>query len=280
MQNFLRTKIIATLGPSTGTREKIKELLCAGAGAFRLNTSHGEPAWHAEKIQDIRAIAAELSLHIPIILDLQGPKIRVGSLLQPIDLQDGDKVVLKHAMTQEEPNCIPIDYSGIVSDLKPGNNLLLDDGKIQMKITSVLSDRLEAVVTDGGLLTSRKGVNIPDAKLNIPSLSQKDINYIKFAVENNVDWIALSFVRTKDDLLQAKEYIKQAGGDIPIIAKIEKPIALDNIEEIMDNSEGIMVARGDLGIEISPQRVPVVQKHLIKRANTHKKVVITATQML
>lgn len=280
MQNFLRTKIIATLGPSTTTREKIRELLCAGAGAFRLNTSHGEPAWHAEKIQDIRAVAEELSLHIPIILDLQGPKIRVGNLLQPIDLQDGDKVVLKHAMTQEEPNCIPIDYSGIVSDLKPGNNLLLDDGKIQMKITSVLSDRLEAVVTDGGLLTSRKGVNIPDAKLNIPSLSQKDINYIKFAVENNVDWIALSFVRTKDDLLQAKEYIKQAGGDIPIIAKIEKPIALDNIEEIMDNSEGIMVARGDLGIEISPQRVPVVQKHLIKRANTHKKVVITATQML
>ena len=280
MQNFLRTKIIATLGPSTSTRKKIRELLCAGAGAFRLNTSHGEPAWHAEKIQDIRAVAEELSLHIPIILDLQGPKIRVGNLLQPIDLQDGDKVVLKHAMTQEEPNCIPIDYSGIVSDLKPGNNLLLDDGKIQMKITSVLSDRLEAVVTDGGLLTSRKGVNIPDAKLNIPSLSQKDINYIKFAVENNVDWIALSFVRTKDDLLQAKEYIKQAGGDIPIIAKIEKPIALDNIEEIMDNSEGIMVARGDLGIEISPQRVPVVQKHLIKRANTHKKVVITATQML
>lgn len=280
MQNFLRTKIIATLGPSTSTRKKIRELLCAGAGAFRLNTSHGEPAWHAEKIQDIRAIAAELNLHIPIILDLQGPKIRVGNLLQPINLQEGDKVVLKHAMAQEEPSCIPVDYSGIVNDLKSGNNLLLDDGKIQMRITSVLSDRLEAVVTDGGLLTSRKGVNIPDAKLNIPSLSQKDINYIKFAVENNVDWIALSFVRTKEDLLQAKEYIKQAGGDIPIIAKIEKPIALDNIEEIMDNSEGIMVARGDLGIEISPQRVPVVQKHLIKRANTHKKVVITATQML
>ena len=157
MQNFLRTKINSlTLGPSTTTREKIRELLCAGAGAFRLNTSHGEPAWHAEKIQDIRAVAEELSLHIPIILDLQGPKIRVGNLLQPIDLQDGDKVVLKHAMTQEEPNCIPIDYSGIVSDLKPGNNLLWDDGKIQMKITSVLSDRLEAVVTDGGLLTSAK----------------------------------------------------------------------------------------------------------------------------
>jgi pyruvate kinase len=276
----MKTKIIATLGPATDTPEKIRELIETGVGAFRLNTSHGEKEWHADKVKAIRTVSAELNLHIPIILDLQGPKIRVGKLPQPMELKDGDMVTLNCAMTQEEKNCIPVDYPGIINDLKLSDVVMLDDGRIQLKITAVLPDKLEAIVTNGGVLTSRKGINVPGAKLSVPSLSPKDIDYIKFAVENAIDWLALSFVRTKDDLLQAKEYVKQAGGNIPFIAKIEKPIALDNIDEIMDNSEGVMIARGDLGIEISPEHVPIVQKHLIAKANDKRRLVITATQML
>ncbi|OGI01783.1 MAG: pyruvate kinase [Candidatus Melainabacteria bacterium GWF2_37_15] len=275
MKNLLHTKIIATIGPASNTVEKITELINAGVRSFRVNSSHGTPESHLQEIQNVRRAAQDLNIYIPIILDLQGPKIRAGILREPMNLKEGQVVILKPAKEQGNEDFIPVDYPELFKDLKPDDVILMDDGKIQMKITSTNAENIEAVVTDGGVLTSRKGINVPGVKLNVPSITQRDIDYIKFAVLNKVDYLALSFVRKKEDVLQVKEYC-----DIPVIAKIEKPEAVENLNEIMAVSDGIMVARGDLGIEISPQRVPIVQKHIIKEANSHKKEVITATQML
>lgn len=274
MNNNLLTKIVATIGPASSSQEKITELINAGVRIFRINTSHGSPQAHLEKIKSIREVSCRLNQYIPIILDLQGPKIRVGILQEPIKLAEGQNVVLKSAKEQGN-DFIPVDYPDLYKDLTPGNRILMDDGKIEMQVLSSSAEKIEAVVTDGGLLQSRKGINIPGATLNVPSLTQRDIDYIKFGNENKVDYIALSFVRKKEDIIQAKQYTS-----IPIIAKIEKPEAVENLDEIMEVTEAIMVARGDLGIEVSPQRVPIVQKHVIKKANKLKKEVITATQML
>ncbi len=280
MKNMLRTKIIATIGPASNSEEIISELIKAGARAFRINSSHGKKEEHLEIIKKIRKVAQHLNLCVPIMFDLQGPKIRIGILKAPINLKEGDNVVLKPCGEQEDENFIPIDHRGLAEDLKEGDVVLLDDGKIELKVTGKFSDSVEAVVTDGGVLTSRKGVNIPTARINIPSITPRDIEFINFAVENMVDYFALSFVRTKEDIIKAKEYIKKAGGQTPVIAKIEKPEAVNNLVDIIMISDGIIIARGDLGIEISPERVPVVQKHIIKEANSLGKEVITATQML
>ena len=280
MKNFTKTKIIATLGPATDSPGEIIELLNAGVRVFRINSSHGNQKEHLERIKNIRQAAAGLNLHIPIILDLQGPKIRIGNLKKPIELKKGGNIVFKACPTQEEDEIIPVDYCDIGQDLKEDDIILLDDGKLRLKVLKIKEGQIETLVINGGILTSRKGMNIPGALIHVPSITQKDIGYIKFAVDNEVDYIALSFVRTKQDIIQAKEYIKQTGGDIPVIAKIEKPDAVKNLSEIMSVSDGIMVARGDLGVEISPQKVPVVQKHMIKESNFMRKEVITATQML
>jgi len=280
MKNQLHTKIIATVGPASGTEEIIAELIKNGVRAFRINSSHGTQEAHLEKIRIIRKVSDELDMYLPIMLDLQGPKIRAGILKEPVDLVEGQEVNLKPGKEQTDESFIPVDFPNLCSDLKVDDVLLLDDGKIQLKITGTGPDALQAVVTDGGTLTSRKGVNIPGATLNVPSLTQKDIDYIKFAVENRLDYIALSFVRESRDILLAKDYISRSGGDIPVIAKIEKPEAVANLREIIEASDAIIVARGDLGIEISPQRVPVVQKQIIRESNALKKEVIVATQML
>ncbi len=280
MKNLLRTKIIATIGPASDGTEKITELIKAGVRLFRVNSSHGNIQEHDQRIKNIRKAARELNLYIPIILDLQGPKIRAGILKEPIYLKEGEVITLKPSEEQGNNDFIPVDYTGLCRDLKIDDVILIDDGKIELKVIGTEPEKIEALVTDGGILTSRKGINIPKAVLSVPSLTQKDIDYIKFAVEKNVDYIALSFVRSKKDVERAKEYIKSSGGDIPIIAKIEKPEGVDKLREIMEVSEAIIVARGDLGIEISIQRVPVVQKQIIKEANLLKKEVIVATQML
>lgn len=278
MKNLLHTKIIATIGPASGFPETIKELINSGVRVFRINSSHGTREKHLEKIHNIREVARELGLYIPIILDLQGPKIRVGNLKEPLILEKGDSVIMKPG--KGDGDFIPVDYGELYQALKADDVVMLDDGKIQLKVITSKPEGIKAIVTNGGVLTSRKGVNIPGATLNIPSLTPKDIEYIKFAVENRIDYIALSFVRSSEDIKEAKEYIRQAGGDIPVIAKIEKPEAVANLEEIILAADSIMVARGDLGIEISPQKVPIVQKRIIKEANSYKKEVITATQML
>jgi pyruvate kinase len=280
MQKLIKTKIIATIGPATCTEEKIKDLILAGANIFRINSSHESKEIHKERIEIIRKIAEELNLHIPVNLDLQGPKIRVGTLKEPMELVEDSTVVLKPAMEQEDPSIIPVDYMGIVNDVKQGDKILLDDGKIGMTVISLTKKSITAKVIYGGTLKSRKGLNIPGTTASISAITDKDIDFIKFAIENNVDYLALSFVRTKDDVIKAKRYVQQFKGDIPLIAKIEKPQALDNLESIIMASDGVMVARGDLGIEISPERVPIAQKQIIEISSSHRKEVIVATQML
>jgi len=280
MQKLMKTKIIATIGPATCTEEKIKELILAGTKIFRINSSHESKEIHKQRIETVRKISGELNLHIPVILDLQGPKIRVGTLNEPMELAEDAIVVLKPALEQEDPAIIPVDYMGIINDVKVGDKILLDDGKIGLTVLSLTKDSITSKVIYGGTLKSRKGLNIPGTTASISAITDKDIDFIKFAVENNVDYLALSFVRTKDDVVRAKSYVQQFKGDIPVIAKIEKPQALDNLESIIMASDGVMVARGDLGIEISPERVPIAQKQIIEMSNSHRKEVIVATQML
>lgn len=280
MQTLVKTKIIATIGPACNTEEKIYELIKAGVKTFRVNTSHGNKEEHAKNIDTIRKISKSLNAHIPIMIDLQGPKIRVGNLKEPITLIDHQEILIIPGYETENTDIIPVDYLGIVNDVKKGDKILLDDGKIELRVVSVTPNNITAEVIHGGILTSRKGLNIPGTTTSISTLTEKDIEFIKFAVEKDIDYIALSFVRTKEDITTAKKYIREFNGDIPVIAKIEKPQALENIQAIMSASDGIMVARGDLGIEISAEQVPLVQKQLIDKSNTLRKPVITATQML
>jgi pyruvate kinase len=280
MQELMKTKIIATIGPASDTDKKIKDLIMAGAKVFRINSSHEGQEVHKIRIETIRKVSSKLKVHIPIVFDLQGPKIRVGNLNEPMKLIEGTKVTLKPALDQQDPAIIPVDYIGIVNDVKKGDKILLDDGKIGLTVLSTTPDSISAKVIYGGTLKSRKGLNIPGTTSSISSITEKDIDFIKFAVENKIDYLALSFVRTKDDVVKARSYVHKFKGDIPIIAKIEKPQALDNLEAIIMASDGVMVARGDLGIEISPERVPIVQKQIIELANANRKEVIVATQML
>jgi len=280
MQELMKTKIIATVGPATSSEEKIRELILAGAKIFRINSSHESKEMHKTRIETIRKVSKELNMHIPIVLDLQGPKIRVGNLKEPIELVEGTKVVLKPGLDQEDPAVIPVDYMGIINDVRKGDKILLDDGKLGIEVTALTKDTITAKVLYGGTLKPRKGLNIPGTTASISAVTDKDIDFIKFGVKNNVDYFALSFVRTKEDIVTAKSYIHKFKGDIPVIAKIEKPQALDNLEGIIMVADSVMVARGDLGIEISPEHVPIAQKQIIEMANAHRKEVIVATQML
>ncbi len=273
-----RTKIIATIGPSVDSEGKIKKLLEAGVNVFRLNTSHGTMQDHLEKFKTIRKVCKENDYNAAIIIDLQGPKIRVGSLEKDIELRTGEKAIFAHNST--EKNVIPVDYEGIANDVVKGSKILLDDGKIQALVEDVKNDKVYVKITNGGMLKSRKGLNIPGTTNSLSAVTKKDIDFIKFAVENKADYIALSFVRQKEDVLLAKKYINDLKADIPVISKLEKPQAIENLESIVSVSDCIMVARGDLGIELSPVEVPICQKKIIEECNKQKKPVIVATQML
>lgn len=280
--NKLRTntKIVATLGPSSNTYEIIKELVLAGVSMFRINTSHGEKEEHAERIRNIRKVSKELNRHIPVLIDLQGPKIRVGQLVEPINIQKGQEVILEH--TNEYKNgIVPVDYEGIAKDVTIGEKILLDDGRIGLKVVKVKGSKVYTIVEHGSLIKPRKGINIPGAQASLEAVTPRDKQYIKFALEQDADYLALSFVRKAEDIKCARYYTKAFGDkEIPIIAKIEKPQAVENLEEIIKEADGIMVARGDLGIEMSPQEVPIAQKKIINLTNEYKKPCIVATQML
>lgn len=277
--NYIKTKIVATIGPATSSDEQIADLIKAGARIFRMNTSHETQEVHQERISAIRKISKDLKVNTAVLVDLQGPKIRVGNLIDPIMLENGQTIKLKPGLEQEE-GYIPVDYSGIVNDVRKGDKVLLDDGKLELKVLSTCQEYVTAEVIHGGELKKRKGLNIPGATSSISAVTERDVEFIRFAVENNADFVALSFVRTKDDILKAKQHIKQFGGNIPVIAKIEKPQAVENLDSIISASDGVMVARGDLGIELSLEKVPIVQKQIIKEANAQRKAVIVATQML
>ena len=279
MRDLTATKIVATVGPASNTKEKLKELYNAGVTMFRLNSSHGSQEEHLQRIHAIREIEEETGHPIPILLDLQGPKIRVGVLEEPIELLKDSVIKLRH-QSEYKDGIIPVDYEGIAKDAVVGEKIFIDDGKLVLQVEKTEDDVVYAKVLCGGLLKQRKGINIPGSQGSLKVLTARDLEFVKFAIDNELDYLGLSFVRNVEDVMELRNVIKQNNGKIKIISKIEKPQALDNIDEIIMRSAGIMVARGDLGIEISPEKVPIAQKELIRKANAQRKVVIVATQML
>jgi pyruvate kinase len=282
-------KIVCTLGPSSDTKEKIQELMNAGMNVARLNFSHGTHKAHGALIDMIREISDEAGTPIMILQDLQGPKLRIGKLPGgSLTLAAGDEVTLsslKSNVTDEEDTFIPFEIPDLHKALKPGNHILLDDGHIEMEVQSINGEKIEAVVTLGGALKSNKGVNLPGANLKLPSFTEKDRDDLKFGLSKGIDMVAISFVKTADDIQTVRKAIEDLASEekskkTPIIAKLERPEALSNLEDIMNIADGVMVARGDLGVEMSPAAVPIAQKEIIACANAHAKLVITATQML
>jgi pyruvate kinase len=276
-----RTKIIATIGPASNSPAIIAKLIHAGMNAARLNFSHGEWKDHKRRIRIIRQEAAKAGKQIALIQDLQGPKLRVGNMKDDaVLLKRNDEVTLTTRKVLGTNEIISVTYPRLKKDLKPGNTILLDDGKLEIRVMQSVAPGLRCKVIRGGVLKSHKGMNFPDAQLTLPSLSHKDKKDLRFGIEQGVDYIALSFVRTADDILRARRFMNTLGANIPIIAKIEKPDAILNLDEIIIAADGIMVARGDLGVEMSPEQVPLLQKKIIKACTEAEKPVITATQML
>ncbi len=274
-------KIIGTLGPSSSNEKTLRELIEAGLDIARLNFSHGTHEVHKKNLEMVRSIAAECGRQVSVLQDLQGPKIRVGKILgDGIELQQNKTYTLAYGVEQTQPEIIPIDYRELVHDVAVGQTVLMDDGLLSLKIEKIEGDNVVVRVLEGGLLKSRKGVNFPEAKLSLPALSEKDSRDLLFGINNGVDFIALSFVQRPEDVLQVKRMIAAMGSDIPVIAKIEKLSAIDDIEEICRVSDGLMVARGDLGVEGSVERVPGFQKRIIEAAARFARPVIIATQML
>jgi len=275
------TKILATLGPAADTKEKIIELINAGIDGVRLNFSHGGHDYYDQVFKNVNDACVATSEPIAILIDLQGPKIRVGELLLPeYELKENDhlEITMQEVIgTKEKFSC---SYKGLAQDAKIGDNIYIDDGLIKLLIVAIDTDSIFCTVLEGGTLKPRKGMNLPGMELSLPSISEKDYEDLDFALSHRVDFIALSFVRKASDILQLRGYLADRGIDKNIIAKIEKPEAVKNFDEIMDVSDGIMIARGDLGVELPPQEVPVIQKSIIRKCNRHGKMVITATQML
>ena len=275
-----RTKIIATIGPSSSDYQTLTEMVIKGVDVVRLNFSHGSHKDHKKVISNVRKISDELGVPITILQDLQGPKIRVGKLeKEQIVLKDGNNlsVTSKNIIGNQDSICID---NNVIGDIKIGEKILIDDGKIELKVVSKEDKQLEATVVRGGVLLERKGVNLPESDIKLSSVTEKDINDLNFGLKNDVDWIALSFVRSAKDILELKNLIKNNGYSTKVIAKIEKPQAIKNIDDIITESDGLMVARGDLGVEVPMETVPIIQKKIVDKCNLACKPVIIATQML
>lgn len=278
-----RTKIVATIGPASRSPEVLKQMVAAGMSVARLNFSHGSYPDHAKTIEMLRQVSDELDTPITLLQDLQGPKIRVS------DLANGSIPLIEDSLLKlvpldefdNQPDTVAIDYPFLAEEAEPGTQILLDDGLLELEVKRIDGNSLDCLVVKGGLLKSRKGVNLPSLNLRLPALTEKDMEDLDFGLSQGVDWVSLSFVRQADDLRILKAFLSDRGkADVPIIAKIEKPQALSNLEEILAEANGIMVARGDLGVEIPPEHVPTVQKRIIRRCNQLGIPVITATQML
>lgn len=276
-----RTKIVCTIGPSSNSPKQLERLIQNGMNVARLNFSHGTHEDHEQVIEHIRKISDRLGLSVAILADLQGPKIRVGTMKDGEQiLEEGTYVTITNNEVEGTPEVIPIDYKNLVDDAVEGNKILMDDGLLELKVVKKSDRDLVARVVVGGVLKSRKGVNLPDVKISMPSLTEKDIEDLAFALSKDVDFVAMSFVRSANDIQDVISRIRARNSEAGIIAKIEKPEAVEVIDEIIEESNGIMVARGDLGIEIESERVPMIQKNIINRSRKAGKPVITATQML
>ncbi len=281
-----KAKIVATLGPSSNSPEVIRRLIMAGMDVARLNFSHGSHQDHSVLIENLRSISQEVNKPVAILQDLQGPKIRVGELASPMELVEGEIVGFFAAgsgVPSIEGRPIPVDFPEFFSLIHGGERILLDDGKIELMVTQASGQEISAVVKSGGRLTSHKGFNLPGISLEISGFTEKDKEDLDFGLSRQVDMVAISFVRTSHDVDVIRRAIKntlEPKTHPLIIAKLERPEALDNLDAILASSDGVMVARGDLGVEMSPERVPTAQKRIIQEANRHRKLVITATQML
>jgi len=277
---MLRTKIVCTLGPSSDDEATIRAFVEAGMAVARINFSHGSYDDHARRIGLVRRAAAEMGRVVAVLADLQGPKLRVGALPpEGVALVEGQTVTL----TSQEPptgGAIPLPHPEVIRDVQPGDRILLDDGLLELTVIDHDATSLRAQVVAGGVLLSRKGLSLPHTSLKFPSVTAKDQADAAFALEQEVDYFALSFVRCADDVCHLRDWLTAQGADTPIIAKIEKPEALDCIEEILAASDGLMVARGDLGVEAPAEQVPIAQKQIIRACNAAGKPAITATQML
>ncbi|MDD2365089.1 MAG: pyruvate kinase [Desulfuromonadaceae bacterium] len=276
-----KTKIVATLGPASSSASMIQNLMLAGVDIFRLNFSHGENSQKLELIHTIRNISDKLGCQTAILGDLQGPKIRTGKMAgDGMLLKKGDEVVITTDNVLGSHGIIPTIYKSLPNDVNPGSRILLDDGLMELKVIALDGEKVCCQVVAGGLLKNNKGINLPGVNVSAPCLTDKDLVDLDFALDAGVDFIALSFVRTAEDIIEIKNIIKAKGKDTPVVAKIEKPEALRNFDKILRETDAVMVARGDLGVEIEPEKVPVYQKKIIRACNKAGKPVITATQML
>jgi pyruvate kinase len=278
---FAKTKILVTLGPATKGVVTIRELINTGIDAVRLNLSHGSYDSFENLFDSIHTACTQENTPLAILIDLQGPKIRVGELETPtVLLKTGNLIEITTDDIKGNENIISTSYKSLVQDAKIGNKVLINDGLIRLTIQEKKISSLICKIDNGGILSPKKGMNLPGMKLSTPSITQKDYEDLEFVLKHRVDYIALSFVRSADDVMELKNWLKDKGKNIPVIAKIEKSEAVDNLDSIINIADGIMIARGDLGVELPPQDVPVLQKAIIKKCNQIGKLVITATQML
>ena len=277
-----KTKIIATVGPACNTYEKLLALVQEGVNVFRLNFSHGTHEQHKLVIDHIKKINESFTFNIAILCDLQGPKLRVGDIENNyLDLKKGDEFYFTNQKCMGTMEHIYMSYPDFHKDVRIGEKILLDDGKIEVLVKEIGSDnRVKVEVLSPGILSSKKGVNLPDTKISLPSLSDKDLNDLDFIIAENIDWVALSFVRRPDDVLQLREILKSKNSNAKIISKIEKPEALEHLREIILASDAVMVARGDLGVELPLEQVPMIQKNIVRKCIHRAKPVIIATQMM
>lgn len=278
-----RTRIVSTIGPASDSREVLKSLMEEGIDVCRLNFSHGSHEEHKVRIDLIKELRQELNLPIAIMLDTKGPEIRLGNFKDSmvLELNAEDKFILTTEDILGDENRVSISYKELPKDVEVGSKILIDDGLVGLKVEALDEKNIYTVVENGGAISSHKGVNVPDTNINLPALTEKDISDIKFGVENDIDFIAASFIRTRDDVLAIRRVLEDLGDfSTKIISKIESSQGLENMDEIIEVSDGVMVARGDLGVEIETEEVPIAQKEMIKKCNLAGKTVITATQML
>ena len=281
MSHINKTKILATIGPASNNYETIKSLAAAGANVFRLNFSHGTHDIHEEVIQIIRRVNEEQNLNLGIRQDLQGPKIRVGEVENNgVEIKPGEPITITNDPVVGTSRLVSTVYQNLPNDVVAGDRILIDDGNLEVVVNDTDGKNVNCTVIHGGILKSRKGINLPNTKVSAPSLTEKDIEDLEFGLSQDVDWIALSFVRSPEDIYDLRERIQKAGKVCKIVAKIEKPEALENIDAIIDATDAIMVARGDLGVEVPMEIVPLWQKRMVEKCKLACKPVIIATQMM
>jgi pyruvate kinase len=281
-ERMRRAKIICTIGPACDSEEMIRDLMRTGMDVARLNFSHGTHSEHARRIQRLRRAARHLKRTICILQDLQGPKIRTGRLKngKAVLLKAGAVLTITPRKVAGTAELISTDFVGLAREVEPGARVLLSDGRIELQVRSIRGEDVECEILNGGTLGEQQGINLPGAAVAIPALTAKDKRDLEFGLKHGVDVVALSFVRSADDIRMAKSLMRELGKSVPIIAKLEKPQAIERLEEILEVANGVMIARGDLGVEVPPERVPIIQKLVIQRAGVWRRPVITATQML